>query len=174
MANQSNHFGAGVLAAAIACGLAAPATAAPSRDNAPTDRFIVSFKPGSAERGNAPARKRLIEAAGKGQGLHLYFDVGKGFQADLRLARADPHHQREEISVLPRGQGAGNLHRLQRFSRAAGMPAHDGLHQRNKISQRSNPDKSCFRSVFQLVASSAVESIGMGEHQARPHFVCNL
>ena len=71
MSNQSNRLGAGVLAAAIACTFATPALAAPAGDHAPTNRFIVKFKSGTSEQKSVAARKRLIDAAGVGQGLHL-------------------------------------------------------------------------------------------------------
>jgi serine protease len=71
MANGRNHIVAGVLAAAVACSFAAPGLAAPAKDNPPTDRFIVKFKDGSLEQRDAVARRRLVEAAGIGQGLHL-------------------------------------------------------------------------------------------------------
>jgi serine protease len=71
VSNQSNRIGAGVLAAAIACTFAGSAFAMPAKDTAPTNRFIVKFKAGTSEQQSAAARKRMIDAAGVGQGLHL-------------------------------------------------------------------------------------------------------
>jgi len=71
MANGRTRIVGGLLVAIVACAFGASASAAPARDNPPTDRFIVKFKDGSREHDDAVARRRLVETAGVGQGLHL-------------------------------------------------------------------------------------------------------
>jgi serine protease len=108
VSNHINRIGAGVLAAAIACSFAAPAFAAPASDNAPTDRFIVKFKPGTNEQKSSAARKRMIDAAGMGQGLHLGHTRRLAVGADLmitdrkldsRAAQAFMHKLRQDPRV---------------------------------------------------------------------------
>jgi serine protease len=58
-----------LLAAAIACAFVSPAVAKPGEEE--FDRFIVRFKADSVERGNAAARQRVLDGAGKAQGLRI-------------------------------------------------------------------------------------------------------
>jgi serine protease len=62
-------FRARWLAAAIALAVGAPALAAPAE--APAERFVVRFKAGTVERGNAAARQKVLDAVGRAQGLKL-------------------------------------------------------------------------------------------------------
>jgi serine protease len=102
VANHTNRIGAGVLAAAIACTFAAPAFAAPAGEFAPTNRFIVKFKSGSNEFRSADARKRVIDAAGAGQGLHLGKTRRLAVGADLVFTdrKLDPHAQQAFMRKL--------------------------------------------------------------------------
>jgi serine protease len=62
-----------LVAAAIALALAAPATtfAAGRKAQSHFDQFIVKFKDTAAEKSNAALRQRLLDGAGRGQGLHV-------------------------------------------------------------------------------------------------------
>jgi serine protease len=61
-----------LLATAIAFAFVTNLAAAPGKPpRADLDRFIVKFKNGSAEHGNAAQRQRKLDAVGNDQGLHL-------------------------------------------------------------------------------------------------------
>jgi serine protease len=58
-----------LLAAAIACAFAVPAAARPGEDG--YDRFVVRFKTGTVEQGNATARQRAYANAGRDRGVQV-------------------------------------------------------------------------------------------------------
>jgi serine protease len=83
------------LTALVVLAAAFPALAAPggdvTRPHDGFDRFIVRFKAGSVERGNAVARQRVLAAGAQAQRLHATFGPRMGIGADtVRLdARLD-------------------------------------------------------------------------------------
>ena len=78
--NLLSLFGACLFALAPMCALAGGEARHPG---AGFDQFIVRFKDGSPEHGNARARQRVLDAGAKAKGLHATVDHRMGIGADV-------------------------------------------------------------------------------------------
>jgi serine protease len=91
-----------LLAATLACAVALPVAARPGPDG--VDRFVVRFKPGTAQRADGLARQRALDDASREHGLHLGQQRRMALGAELVVTdrKLDPAQARAFIASLRR------------------------------------------------------------------------